>query len=53
MGPQHLAAPTFVSVFVVQALEFTAIELTPVCFQPGEAFEVTVREERHNDGDPS
>ena len=45
MGPQHLAAPTFVSAFVLQALEFTAIELTPVCFQPGEAFEVTVGEE--------
>jgi hypothetical protein len=44
-GPQRLVAPTFVSVFVLQALEFTTIELRPVCFQRGEAFEVTVREE--------
>jgi hypothetical protein len=32
MGPQYLAAPTFVSVFVLQTLEFTTIELPPVCF---------------------
>jgi len=32
MGPQRLVAPTFVSVFVLQTLEFTTIELPPVCF---------------------
>ena len=53
MGPQRLVAPTFVSVFVLQTLEFTTIELPPVCFQPGETFEVTVREERHSNGNPS
>lgn len=45
MGPQLLVVPTFVRDFVLQALEFTTIELTPICFQPGEALEVTVREE--------
>jgi hypothetical protein len=45
MRPQRLADPTIVSVFVQQSVEFTTIELTPVCFQVGEAFEVTVCEE--------
>jgi hypothetical protein len=45
MRPQRLVGPTIVSVFVQQAVEFTTIELTPVCFHVGEAFEVTGCEE--------
>ena len=50
MRLQRLVGLTFVSVFVQEAVDFMKIKLTPVCLQSGEAFEVTIREERHNDG---
>jgi hypothetical protein len=50
MRLHRLVGPTFVSVFFQEAVDFMKIKLTPVCLQSGEAFEVTVREERHNDG---
>jgi hypothetical protein len=38
-----------VSAFLQEAVDFLKIELTPVCLQSGEAFEITASKEGHHD----